>query len=33
LALPLFARLRSLHEPADRIGEDAPEQGAAPVPA
>jgi MFS family permease len=33
LALPLFARLRSLDEPADRIGADAPEQGAAPVPA
>src|SRR5918992_550239 len=26
LALPLFARLRSLREPADRIREDAPEQ-------
>jgi len=32
LALPIFARLRSLNEPADRITADAPEQESAPVP-
>jgi MFS family permease len=32
LALPIFARLRALNEPADRITADAPEQEAAPVP-
>jgi MFS family permease len=32
LALPIFARLRSLNQPADRITADAPEQEAAPVP-
>jgi MFS family permease len=32
LALPIFARLRSLNEPADRITADAPEQEASPVP-
>jgi MFS family permease len=32
LAIPLFARLRALDEPADRIREDAPERDAAPVP-
>jgi MFS family permease len=32
LALPIFARLRSLDEPADRIGADAPEREASPIP-
>ncbi|HEX2025104.1 MAG TPA: MFS transporter [Actinomycetota bacterium] len=32
LALPLFARLRSLDEPADRIQADAPERDVAPLP-
>jgi len=32
LALPIFARLRSLNEPADRITADAPEQESATVP-
>jgi MFS family permease len=32
LALPLFLRLRSLNEPADRIRADAPERDAATVP-
>jgi MFS family permease len=32
LALPLFLRLRSLNEPADRIRADAPERDAAAVP-
>jgi MFS family permease len=31
LSLPIFARLRALDEPADRVTEDAPEQEAAPV--
>ncbi len=33
LALPIFARLRSLDEPADRISAAAPESEASPVPA
>jgi MFS family permease len=31
LAIPIFARLRSLNEPADRIGADAPDREASPV--
>jgi MFS family permease len=31
LALPIFARLRSLNEPADRITAEAPEREASPV--
>jgi hypothetical protein len=32
LAIPIFARLRGLNEPADRITEEAPELAASPVP-
>jgi MFS family permease len=31
LALPIFARLRALNEPADRITAEAPEQAASPI--
>jgi hypothetical protein len=33
LSIPIFARLRSLNEPADRITADVPEATATPLPA